>query len=315
MQVTMLESEAQLAAIPVEIDRDRPDAHVMVTDGGRLMARCSCWWAPGAPDPIGVIGHYAALDPYAGLETIRRACDRLAAAGCTKVLGPMDGNTWRRYRFIVDRGPEPAFFLEPENADDWPDHFVGAGFRPVETYVSAVTEDLARPAEGASDDEARLLECGISLRPLSKERLDRDLHGLYTVSLDAFAENVAYSSIGEEQFLGLYRSVLPFVRPELVTIAEFDRQPIGFLFAIPDALEAKRTGSNRTVVLKTMAVLPRWRGMGLGRHLFARTHAIARQLGYTRAIHALMHETNQSRAMSARSARPFRRYALFGREL
>jgi hypothetical protein len=49
--------------------------------------------------------------------------------------------------------------------------------------------------------------------------------------------------------------------------------------------------------------------------LLARSHRIARDLGYTRAIHALMHDTNVSTRMSQKSARPIRRYALFARAL
>ena len=41
----------------------------------------------------------------------------------------------------------------------------------------------------------------------------------------------------------------------------------------------------------------------------------AHQLGYTRAIHALMHEQNASRNLSRRFAQPMRRYALFGKAL
>ena len=41
-------------------------------------------------------------------------------------VGPMDGSTWRRYRFITERGAEPAFFLETYNPDVWPLNFTGA---------------------------------------------------------------------------------------------------------------------------------------------------------------------------------------------
>ena len=74
---------------------------------------------------------------------LSRACAALEAAGCATAIGPMDGTTWRRYRFMVDRGPEPAFFLEPDNPDDWPQHWRSAGFSILATYTSAANEDLA----------------------------------------------------------------------------------------------------------------------------------------------------------------------------
>jgi GNAT superfamily N-acetyltransferase len=69
------------------------------------------------------------------------------------------------------------------------------------------------------------------------------------------------------------------------------------------------------VVLKTIAVAPDYAGAGLGTLLMDRCHAAADALGYTRAIHALMHEDNRSLRVSRRYTRPMRRYALFGRSL
>ena len=44
-------------------------------------------------------------------------------------------------------------------------------------------------------------------------------------------------------------------------------------------------------------------------------NARRRQLGYMRAIHALMHEQNASRNLSRQYAHPMRGYALFGKAL
>jgi GNAT superfamily N-acetyltransferase len=105
------------------------------------------------------------------------------------------------------------------------------------------------------------------------------------------------------------------VRPELVLLAERCGRAIGFLFAVPDMCQGRRGEAIDTVIIKTVAVLPDRSHAGLGGLLVARGHEIARSLGYTRAIHALMHETNTSRNISRHYARTMRRYALFGRTL
>src|SRR5437868_1991052 len=91
----------------------RPDSSLLLTDEkGGARGRCSLWWM-NVPvylkHRLGLIGHYAALDPAAGRETVKTACDRLASHRCTMAIGPMDGNTWRRYRLLTDRGSEPIF--------------------------------------------------------------------------------------------------------------------------------------------------------------------------------------------------------------
>jgi hypothetical protein len=103
-----------------------PDRTVLALRAGTLVARCSCWWTLTASlegRRIGAIGHYAAANASVGRALLDRACGILRAAGVSMAVGPLDGTTWRRYRFVVARGDEPPFFLEPDNPEDWPAHW------------------------------------------------------------------------------------------------------------------------------------------------------------------------------------------------
>lgn len=102
------------------------DAHTLVIRKGEIVARCSLWWSeppPLAGQGPGIIGHFAALNALDAGELLDAACLELARHGCTVAVGPMDGNTWRRYRLLTGRGPERPFFLEPDNPDEWPAFF------------------------------------------------------------------------------------------------------------------------------------------------------------------------------------------------
>ena len=295
-----------------------PDVHLLAIERGSLIARCSCWWreTPALDgQPLGVIGHYAAADAASASAILARACDTLAAAGCKTAVGPMDGNTWRRYRFIVDRGADPVFFLEPDNPDDWPDSWAAAGFTPLASYSSAVNDDLAREDARTESALARLTASGISVRSFDPTQADNELRRIFTLSLTAFSRNFLYTPISEAEFLAQNHAVLPFVKPELILLAERESALTGFMFAVPDVLQARRGAPVDTVILKTAAVDPSASGIGLGGVLFDLVQHSTRQMGFKRAIHALMHETNASRRLSNRYARTIRRYALFSRSL
>ena len=295
-----------------------PDSHLLVLDDGSLVARCSCWWNRTAPiegGRLGVIGHYAASDDVSAALLLSHASGLLADAGCTMAAGPMDGNTWRRYRFIVERGTEPPFFLEPDNPDDWPAHWTASGFSPLAYYTSAVNDNLQIEDPRTADAVARLTSHGLRIRPFDPARADDELHRMFRLSTAAFSCNFLYSPLNEEEFMLQNRAVLPFVRPELVLLAEKDAELAGFMFALPDALQARRGEAIDRVILKTVAVDPAFTGMGLGGALMDLVQRAARQLGFRRAIHALIHERNASRRISDRYARTIRRYALFARQL
>jgi len=308
---------------PENLLHEAPDAHwLLLREETSLAARCSLWWKKTPPYPghtLGLIGHYAASNENYGRQILRHACQQLAARGCTMAVGPMDGNTWRRYRFITERGTEPAFFLEPDNPDDWSLHFTAEGFVALATYTSALDSDLSSES---SSTHARLCaiaehisRMGITIRQASADHMDAELHRILAVSLRSFQGNFLYAPIGEPEFLAQYQKLLPFVRHEFVLLAECDSIPVGFLFGVPDALRIKHGERNDTIIIKTVAVAPECASAGLGTLLVGRIREIARGLGYTRCIHALMHESNRSRRIGAKTTSTMRRYTLFARQL
>jgi len=304
---------------PAVFSRDAPDTHWILSDeGGALQARCSLWWTRAPTllgNRVGLIGHYAARDGAVGNLLLEQACRDLAARGCSVAVGPMDGSTWRRYRLVTERGSEPTFFLEPDNPDDWPDHFRAVGFQAIAHYVSAVNTDLSREDPRVGQVAARVSAQGIRIRPLDPRHAEEDLRRIYAVSAVSFRSNFLYTPIAEMEFLAHYRALLPVLRPELVLIAETADEAVGFIFAVPDLAQAARGRPIDTVVVKTLAVLPERSHAGLGTLLLAACQGAASRLGYGRAIHALMHEQNVSRNLSRRFAQPMRRYALFGKAL
>jgi GNAT superfamily N-acetyltransferase len=304
----------------------KPDADLIVKDdAGAVRARCSCWWATGhtldaacpPKERVGVIGHYSAdaADADAGTRVLNEACAQLAAHGCTMAVGPMDGNTWRSYRLVIERGSEPAFFLEPDTPDAWVSHFTAAGFDTLATYSSALARDLTQRDPRLDALAARLAERHIVIRQLDLARADDDLRRLFAMSLAAFKDNFLYTPIDEAEFMEQNRRLLPFVRPELVLLAEQGGELVAFLFAVPDVLQQKRGQTPDTIIIKTVAVKPGLAHAGLGSLLVAEVQQRAAALGYTRAVHALMHESNVSRNISRRYAETIRRYALFAKRL
>jgi GNAT superfamily N-acetyltransferase len=303
---------------PDDLVRHGADAHrLLIDDAGRVCARCSLWWKPRLHhgERVGVVGHYAAVGAADGAILLDRACAELAAHGCTLAVGPMDGSTWRRYRLVTEGGSEPPFFSEPENPADWPAHFAAAGFFPAATYHSALNDDLEFEDPRIPAAAARLSAMGITLRPMSLERFDDELRLIHALTTVAFQQAPFYARLDEAEFRSLYAPLRPWLRPELVVITELAGRAVGYLFALPDLAQAHRGVAIDTVVLKTLAVLPERDLAGLGSWLVNECHRVARSLGYRRVIHALMHDANASCRISARSARPMRRYTIFGRKL
>src|SRR5690606_34600397 len=152
----------------------------------------------GAPGLTGYVGWYSTTEATAGVDVLREAARRLTTGGAARVIGPMDGSTWHRYRATLARErPVPdgePFLSEPRNPPDWADHFEAAGFHPLIEYE---TRRVSHPSTAAAlqPRRAELERGGIRLRPLALTHYDRELRVLYDLSVQAFAGNPFYTPI------------------------------------------------------------------------------------------------------------------------
>jgi GNAT superfamily N-acetyltransferase len=299
--------------------RQRPDALWMLAgERESVSARCALWWehTPShAGHRVGLIGHYAARDAQSAARLLGVACRKLAEHGCTLAVGPMDGSTWQNYRLIVEHGPEPPFFMEPDHPAEWPGQFLDNGFSVLARYYSALNTDLSQPDSGLRDVLRNVESLGISLRPLRMDDLAVELTAIHALTIECFRDAFLFTPVSREDFLAQYLELRPHVRPELILLARQAGRLIGFIFAVPDMAQSRRGSAIDTMIIKTLAVHPEFRGAGVGRILAARCHEAAQGLGYRRAIHGLMLDTSAARTISDPIARPMRQYALFARFL
>jgi len=304
---------------PALLATDHADQHFAALDqDGRIRARCSIWWRDTAVidnAPSGAIGHYAADSVESARVLLEHACRELTIYGCAYAIGPMDGNTWRNYRFVTERGSAKPFFLEPDNPHEWPQHFRQTGFSTYLNYVSELNPDFPnrQPELGTLRD--KFADLGVAIEPFDLNCPAEDMQGLYQVVCEAFADSPLYTPLGYDQFVKMYVPLMSTVDPRLMLVARHEGQVVGFVFSPPDYLQSSRPAEIDTIVIKTIAILPRTAYRGLGRVLIVDMLKNAEAMGYRQAISALMHTQNRSQKISRDCAAHMRCYELFGRKL
>ena len=305
-------------------------------------AQCSLWWrrTPELPPyKIGCIGRLIASPGRPIAPILNRACDYLLKRGCSLAIGPMNSSTWGSYRLVTESLPivapsdhvmpvsgiQAPFFLEVTNPPEWKQEFLQAGFHEIASYCSSMvtdltndvlTNDLTTGCRDITPRETQLAQRGIRIRPFDRNRFDSDLYTIYRMASEAFTNNFLYSPISWPGFALLYYPLREVINPDFVLVAETEGKPAGFIFALPDLLQGRPDAQVDTVIIKSLGVLPAYKGLGLGSVLVDRVHRSAMTQGYKRAIHALMRDDNQAaRQISAHTAHVFRRYGLFARHL
>ncbi len=245
----------------------------------------------------GYIGCFEMIDADDGKKRLTEAVNTLRIAGHKHVIAPIDGDTWHKYRLVSKTMGEKPFPMEPQNPLWYNDVYQSVGFKPIKRYVSeifTITDSItAKP-------DARI-------REFNKGDIDGELMRIYRLSVNGFQDNFLYSPISQGEFLSMYTPILPLLDSEFTLLAEVDGEAVGFLFAF--------VFENR-LILKTMAVLPKFRRYGIGNGLFSQALANARRRGITTAIAALMSDDNNSRKLSSHyESRVIREYTLYQLEV
>lgn len=304
---------------PDRLSIDQADQHFSVLDDRlQIRGRCSIWWRDAAQvngAKTGVIGHYAADDERFGRAVLQQACRELKNRRCDIAVGPMDGNTWRRYRFITERGTARPFFLEPDNPDDYPVHFRRNGFDSLADYVSEINHSMRSRQPMLGDLRARMHRAGVEIRPIDTSANSGDMDGIYDVVCASFRGAFMYTPLDRESYRLMYKPLLSEVDPRLMLVATQGDEVVGFVFSPPDVYQQRYQDHVDAIVIKTVAILPRPELSGLGRVLIVDLIENAVAMGFTTAISALMQVDNRSRNISADCAGPMRRYSLYARDL
>lgn len=300
-------------------DYARTHFHIgfVLESNGRATARLAVYTHPDLQLhdlPAVSIGAYACADDDEFSNAILSATTDYIQKNLSDfrfIVGPMDGSTWENYRFAIPSFTRP-FMLEPINPGWYPRQWIQNGFSVLKKYQSNAAEFGPAQRSDLQKTTAHFEEIGLSFRHFDPARMEHELEKLADFNAAAFHDAFLITPISKENFIEKYRKIVPYLKPELIWLAEDAGKLCGMFFAIPDYLDPEK----RTLVVKTLARLPDARYKGLGEYLSALWVNTAIDAGYTKMIHALMREDNASiRTSSHFWGEAFREYQLYVKPL
>jgi GNAT superfamily N-acetyltransferase len=281
----------------------------LASGGGHAVARVVARLSPTLTDddgsPVGMLGFFEAendLNIVRGL--FDSACRWLHGRGARLIVGPMDGDTWHRYRLNLGPFEAPPFLLEPYNPPYYGALWEASGFEPLEEYHSKTVVEPGMAASTLEPFLQRVIQQGNVLRRLERAQFAEELCVFYELSLRIFAGNFLYSRIPWPEFRQMYTPLESQLDNDFIWFAKDPSgHDVGFVFGYPDV--------DGTVNAKTLGVVPESRRTGLAAALIQRIYAMAAQKGYRRVNLCLIREGNASDRLDAGRGQLIRRYRLY----
>lgn len=282
-----------------------------------VVVQAKTWFYSQLPEghslhKVGLIGEFKCQETVSLDESkvlFDKLFEELQAQGATKIVGPMDGNTWQSYRLTTYYGDQPTFTMEPYTPKHYIAHWENAGFVPEETYSSYIT--AVKDWEDKRVDKLHKRFADLKFSSLEQS----DLSAIFDLSLQSFIRNPYYIPIDKEVYLKKYGNMISMLKPNVSTVVYDGNELVGYLFAMMDMNRTADGYSTNRIILKTIAIKEDRKYAGLGTYLLAKLIDNAKEMGVEHAIHALMYDKNAVQNIIKDNSQQLRQYTLYKREL
>lgn len=306
----------------IKVDKSKSDGNVniILLENEKVIAKAKCYLV-NTPlvdgKNIGTIGNIDIINKDYGRKLLSECEKIFIEEAIHTIVAPMNGNTWKQYRTLKMTNNEPTFLLENVDPIEYNEIIKDAGFRECNLYTSDKGKiDDAYYSEIIEKIKTNLKKANIVIRKFNKEKAIVDLTKIYNIATKSFKRNPFYTDIEKEEFVEQYMQYLTLIDSDLILIAEKDGEEIGFIFCIPNYNELKLYGKIKTLILKTVAVIPQYEHLAIGNVMLSDISKIAKEKGFEEWIFAFMHSTNTSQKMAKRNkAKVIREYALYRKEI
>lgn len=294
---------------------EKPDLRVGVMRDETMIAHAALWWnhVPQVDgDVLGVIGGFHAENAEAARLLLDESERIFCKHQCSRIVGPMNGNTWRKHRFVSWSDGSPPYLLEPVSPSEHRAWWLNCGYSVLEEYSSS--RMTIHPENTISSLVVeRLHRNGVTVRGVELDRLEEELVAIHAICLQCFRNNFLYTPMDCGEFVSRYQLLTKWISTDYVRLAFCRGELCGFIFSMPDPLAMQR-GDESSLIVKTLAVLPNREFAGLGTLLVEQVHIAAMNHGIHHSIHALQRDDNTSRRITNRfHGRIFRKYQILSK--
>lgn len=223
--------------------------------------------------------------------------------GITKLKGPVNGSIWHQYRCIKETDGTPFFKTEllcepyyyPLLTSKKPEseiRYYSAYREPFDTVLGLLDESLVQKFE----------QSGFSITE-TRSPSPEEIASVAVISKAIFRTNWGYTELTEREFALLYSEDKLNAHLNTLYVLRKGDEIIGFCSTSKE--------DDRTLMCKTIGIVPEYQGKGLGVALAYRIHADAARAGFKRILYALIREGNNLQNYPKEGAVIFRRYAAF----
>ncbi|MCL1922607.1 MAG: hypothetical protein FWG15_01840 [Propionibacteriaceae bacterium] len=205
----------------------------VVHRGGQAAGRCAITTYPDSD--VAYLGFFEAEDDTIAHELLSWAETTARGLSRERMIGPVDGSFWLRYRMKVDHFDVPYAF-EPYNQPGYHSWWTAFGYSTVHRYSSSFYPQITDKDLDAGADQlvAVMTQQGYRVESLRLADWDQLLPQIYSLVMELYSTFPVFNTITFEAFAQLFGPLRTICDPHLITVAWQEDTLVGFSIVLPD---------------------------------------------------------------------------------
>lgn len=188
-------------------------------------------------DDNAYIGFFECVDDDQVAAFLFKSADAFCTEhGYHKIIGPVDGSFWIKYRLKVNRFEGSPYTGEPYNKDYYLRLFMNNGYQVAERYVSSdyevVKKDYESPKLKKRYDE--FMAKGYEIISPTSETYDEIIGDVYRLITELYSSFPVYKHIDEDVFREMFKSYKSIMYMDVTKIVYYKGKAVAFYVNIPD---------------------------------------------------------------------------------
>ena len=178
----------------------------------------------------------------------------LKEQGMEKMIGPMNPSTNDECGLLVEGFDASPCLMMPYNPRYYPSLLEGFGLKKAMDLYAYWLDESFFLDDRLLRSTGRLIKRDpqFSVRPIHLRRLDEELKIIKEIFNDAWSKNWGFVPLTEPELNDLARNLKSLVVPELVLIAYWGEEPVGFSVSLPDYNEVLKHLNGKVGLLGTL---------------------------------------------------------------
>ena len=156
--------------------------------------------------------------------------------GYYKIIGPVDASFWNKYRLKINLFDGLPYTGEPYNLDYYYQMFLDNKYKVIEHYISNRFQSVDETYHNDKFTEhfKEFEKLGYKIIKPKTSDFEKCMEEVYELIMDLYSDFPMFKKLEKEDFLEIFKSYKSILNMDMVRMAYYKDQAVGFCISIPN---------------------------------------------------------------------------------